>query len=182
MIEKEGLEQKMKKASNMGEIFDSSKPFKDVEFFYDLGETIANKIICNDSKLVVIDKQGSLLTIDLKKSTAKHSDCRFMIRNCHISNLAILGDGNLLILDPIRLSLNKLNIINGSEIIILHSQKFLNTIKHLFTNGVSKIYLIDVNGNLFYFNEAEKKLVQIGNTNICKNLQKFALFKNFLFV
>ncbi len=181
-LEKEGIEENLKKCSTFPDFYDSNKPLIDVEFFYDLGETLPNRIICNDQKLVVIDKQGSLLTIDLLKSSAKHSDCRFMIRNCHISNLAILGDGNLLILDPIRLSLNKLNILNGSEIIILHSQKFLNTIKYLFTNGVSKVYLIDVNGNLFYFNEAEKKLVQIGNTNICKNLQKFTMFKNFLLV
>ena len=179
--DKEILEQKLKKSSSCS--FNSyENAFSNLEVFYELGEAFANKIICNESKLVVIDKQGSLITIDLIKSTAKYSDCRFMIRNCHLSNLAILGDGNLLILDPIRLSLNKLNIINGSEIIILHSQKFLNTIKHLFTNGLSKVYLIDVSGNLFYFNEAEKKLVQIGNSNICKNLQKFAIYKHFLFV
>ena len=169
-LEKGNLDEMLKKNSNKS-LVTLHKPFTNIEIFYDLGENSANKIICNDQKLVVIDKQGSLITIDLKKSTAKFSDCRFMIRNCHISNLAILGDGNLLILDPIRLSLNKLNIINGTEIIILHSQKFLNTIKYLFTNGVSKVYLIDVTGNLFYFNEAEKKLVQIGNSSICKNLK-----------
>ena len=178
VLDKDFIEEKLKNNKN----FVDEKIFKNVETFYDLKETSANRIICNDQKLVVIDKQGSLLTIDLNQVTAKHSDCRFMIRNCQMSNLAILGDGNLLILDPIRLSLNKLNIINGSETIILHSQKFLNSIKYLFTNGVSKVYLIYVTGNLFYFNEAEKKLVQIGNTNICKNAQKFCLFKNYLFV
>ena len=182
VCEKESLEFTLKTSSNSLDLLEDSKPFRKVEFFYELAETIPYKIICNNNKLVVIDKQGSLLSIDLLNFTAKHSECRFMIRNCHISNLAILGDGHLLILDPIRLSLNKLNIINGSEIIILHSQKFLNTIKHLITNGISKVYLIDVNGNLFFFNEAEKKLVQIGNTNICKNLQKFCLYRHFLLV
>jgi len=102
-----------------------------------------------------------------------------MLRNCHLSNTALIGEGDLLLLDPIRLSLNKLNIIAGSEIIVLHSTKFLYQIKHIFSAN-SRIYFIDSSGNLYYFNETDKKLTQIGNNGICKYILDFAVQKNYL--
>jgi len=102
-----------------------------------------------------------------------------MLRNCHLSNTALIGDGDLLLLDPIRLSLNKLNIIAGTEVIVLHSTKFLYTIKNIFSAN-SRIYFIDVSGNLYYFNEVDKKLTQIGNNGICKYIIDFAIFKNYI--
>ena len=91
-----------------------------------------------------------------------------------------MGDGDLVILDPIRLSLNKLNIITGTEVIMLHSLKFLSTIKHIFSSG-TKLYFIDVSGNLYNFLESEKKIAQIGSSGICRYLIDGAIYKNFLY-
>jgi len=144
------------------------------------------KLITNDNKFVIIDKQGELYSVDLElkerelqTKAARNFQCLFMLRNCHLSNTALIGEGDLLLLDPIRLSLNKLNIVAGSEIIVLHSTKFLYQIKHIFSaNG--RIYFIDSSGNLYYFNEMDKKLTQIGNNGICKYIIDFAVQKNYI--
>lgn len=137
------------------------------------------KIIASNSNIVIIDKIGEIYTIDLSNKTNKCFQCLFMLRNCHLSNSSIIGDGDLLLLDPIRLSLNKLNILAGTEVIVLHSSKFLYTIKNIFSAN-SRIYFIDVSGNLYYFNEVDKKLTQIGNNGICKYILDLAVYKNFL--
>ena len=102
-----------------------------------------------------------------------------MLRNCHLDNSTMVGDGDLLLIDPIRLSLNKLNLITGTEVIVLHSSKFLYSIKNIFSVG-SKIYFIDISGNLYFFNDIDKKLTQIGNNGICKEIKSLAVYKNFL--
>lgn len=138
------------------------------------------KLICDEKKLVIIDKTGELNILNIENKTSKNFQCLFMLRNCHLSNSVLIGDGDLILLDPVRLSLNKLNIISGTEIIILHSVKFLSSIKYLFTNN-SKIYLIDIQGNLFYFNEFDKKIIQIGINGLCKYIIDFSVHKNYLF-
>jgi len=175
-LEKENVEKDLKENNNIN----ASKNNLKVEIFYDLNDKQVIKLICNEEMLIMIDKKGCLNKLSLTNQSIANFECKFMIRNCHINNLAILGEANLLILDPIRLSLNKLNIINGSEIIIIHSQKFLCTIKYLFTNGMSKIFLIDFSGTLFFYNDNEKKISQIGNSYICKDIEKYAIYKNFL--
>lgn len=152
-----------------------------IEKFYDLEETIIpTKLICDDKKLVIIDKNGELNKLDLESKSTKKFQCLFMLRNCHLNNSVLIGDGDLILLDPVRLSLNKLNIITGTEIIILHSVKFLSSIKYLFTNN-SKIYLIDTSGNLYNFNEFDKKIMQIGGNGLCKYIIDFSVHKNYLF-
>jgi len=166
------------------------KSFLETELFLNLEVEPINgnlitpiKLIVDDKKLVVIDKNGEINVINLqeqeKKQAHKNYQCLFMLRNCHLSNTALIGDGDLLLLDPIRLSLNKLNIIAGTEVIVLHSTKFLYTIKNIFSAN-SRIYFIDVSGNLYYFNEVDKKLTQIGNNGICKYIIDFAIFKNYI--
>jgi hypothetical protein len=138
------------------------------------------KIICDDKRVVIIDKKGEINTISLNEDKSiKCFQCLFMLRNCHLQNTALIGDGDLLLLDPIRLSLNKLNIIQGTEVIVLHSTKFLYQIKNIFSSN-SRIYFIDIQGNLYYFNESDKKLTQIGNNGICKYIVDFAVYKNFI--
>jgi len=137
------------------------------------------KIIASNTSVVIIDKIGEIYTIDICSKSNKCFQCLFMLRNCHLSNSSIIGDGDLLLLDPIRLSLNKLNILAGTEVIVLHSSKFLYTIKNIFSAS-SRIYFIDVSGNLYYFNEVDKKLTQIGNNGICKYILDLAVHKNFL--
>jgi hypothetical protein len=138
------------------------------------------KLIVDDKQLVVIDKIGDLYAFSLEtKKLMNNFQCLFMLRNCHLSNTALIGDGDLLLLDPIRLSLNKLNIIAGTEVIVLHSTKFLYTIKHIFSAN-SRIYFIDTSGNLYFFNEVDKKLTQIGNNSICKYIVDFAVYKNYI--
>jgi len=142
--------------------------------------------------LVIIDKKGEIHTIPLierghqiqmmmpiKQQQNKSLQCLFMLRNCHIQNTALIGDGDLLLLDPIRLSLNKLNILAGTEVIVLHSTKFLYQIRNIFAVG-SKIYFVDVSGNLYHFNELDKKLTQLGNSGVCKYMQEYAIYKNYL--
>jgi hypothetical protein len=141
---------------------------------------VPHKVIANDSKIVVVDKIGDLYVFDpLTQKLLNKFQCLFMLRNCHLSNTALIGDGDLLLLDPIRLSLNKLNIIAGTEVIVLHSTKFLNSIKHIFSAN-SRIYFIDTQGNLYQFNEVDKKLTQIGNNSICKYIVDFAVYKNYI--
>jgi hypothetical protein len=151
-----------------------------IEKFTEVTDINPIKMVLDDSKLVLFDKNGDLLTISLKDKGTKRFHCFFMLRNCHFQNTCLMGDGDLLILDPIRLSINKLNIINGTEIIVLHSLKFIYSIKTMFTNN-SKIYLIDVTGNLYLFNESEKKVNQIGNNGVCKYINQFVTHKNYLF-
>jgi hypothetical protein len=137
------------------------------------------KVIADDNKLCLIDKIGDLYVIDIKTKLISGFQCLFMIRNCHLQNTALIGDGDLLLLDPIRLSLNKLNILAGTEVIILHSTKFLYSIKYLFSAS-GKIYIIDTSGNLYFFNESDKKLTQVGNNSICKYILDYAVYKNYL--
>jgi hypothetical protein len=137
------------------------------------------KLIGNDDKLCIIDKLGDLYVVNIKEKTVSTFQCLFMLRNCHMSNTALIGDGDLLLLDPIRLSLNKLNIIAGTEVIILHSTKFLYSIKQIFS-ALGRIYIIDTSGNIYFFNESDKKLTQIGNNAICKYIVDFAVHKNYL--
>jgi len=152
-----------------------------IEKFYELEETIVpTKLICDDKKLVIIDKQGELNKLDIESKSTKKFQCLFMLRNCHLNNSVLIGDGDLILLDPVRLSLNKLNIITGTEIIILHSVKFLSSIKYLFTNN-SKIYFIDISGNLYNFNEFDKKIMQIGGNGLCKYIIDFSVHKSYLF-
>jgi len=137
------------------------------------------KLIVDDKRVVVIEKNGEIVALNIENKQSKRHQCLFMLRNCHLQNTALIGDGDLLLLDPIRLSLNKLNILAGTEVIVLHSTKFLYTIKNIFSAN-SRIYFIDVSGNLYYFNEVDKKLTQIGNNGICKYIVDFAVFKNFI--
>jgi hypothetical protein len=157
-----------------------SKSFLEVEKFMEL-DFVPLKIIANDNKIVLIDKVGDIHVNDLLQPKPKLTcfQCLFMLRNCNLSNTTLVGDGDLLILDPIRLSLNKLNILAGTEVIILHSTKFLYSIKNIFCAN-SRIYFIDVSGNLYYFNEMDKKLTQIGNNGICKYITEFGVYKNYL--
>lgn len=141
---------------------------------------IPHKVISNDKRIVVVDKIGDLYVFDpVTRKLQNKFQCLFMLRNCHLSNTALIGDGDLLLLDPIRLSLNKLNIIAGTEVIVLFSTKFLNSIKHIFSAN-SRIYFIDTQGNLYQFNEVDKKLTQIGNNSICKYIVDFAVYKNYI--
>ncbi len=161
----------------------SNSNFLNCEPFFNL-ETINKeltpiKIISSNNKIVIIDKIGEIYTIEINSKENKCFQCLFMLRNCHLSNSSIIGDGDLLLLDPIRLSLNKLNILAGTEVIVLHSSKFLYTIKNIFSAN-SRIYFIDVSGNLYYFNEVDKKLTQIGNNGICKYILDLAVYKNYL--
>lgn len=138
------------------------------------------KIIVDDTRVAIIDKIGDLYIFSIAtRKLINNFQCLFMLRNCHLNNTALIGDGDLLLLDPIRLSLNKLNIIAGTEVIVLHSTKFLYTIKQIFSAN-SRIYFIDTAGNLYYFNETDKKLTQIGNNSICKYIVDFAVHKNYL--
>lgn len=152
-----------------------------IEKFYELDDSIIpTKLICDDRKLVIIDKVGELTRLDLESKLTDKYQCLFMLRNCHLNNSVLIGDGDLILLDPVRLSLNKLNILTGTEIIILHSVKFLASIKYLFTNN-SKIYFIDTSGNLYNFNEFDKKIMQIGGNGLCKYIIDFSVHKNYLF-
>ena len=129
------------------------------------------------------DKNGEINVINNLKDnnkSIKNFQCLFMLRNCHLPNSILVGDGELLILDPIRLSLNKLNINTGTEQIILHSLKFLFSIKHILQAN-SKIYFIDISGNLYNFNETEKKITQVGSSGICKYVIDFVTHRHFLF-
>jgi hypothetical protein len=159
-----------------------SKSFLEIEKYMEL-DFIPLRIIVNDTKLVLIDKIGDIHTNDITSySNSKKLNvfqCLFMLRNCNLSNTTLVGDGDLLILDPIRLSLNKLNILAGTEVIVLHSTKFLYSIKNIFSAN-SRIYFIDVSGNLYYFNEMDKKLTQIGNNGICKYITDYGVYKNYL--
>jgi hypothetical protein len=146
----------------------------------DLTDINPIKIISDENKIVLFDKNGDLGMVTIANKTMKRFQCFFMLRNCHYQNTCLMGDGDLLILDPIRLSINKLNILNGTEIIVLHSLKFIYSIKTMFANN-SKIYLIDITGNLYLFNEGEKKVNQIGNNGICKLINQFVTHKNYLF-
>lgn len=142
------------------------------------------KIIADDSRIVIIDKNGDINVFRLTTKIAdvvpfKTYQCLFMLRNCHLLNTCLINDGDLLLLDPVRLSLNKLNIIAGTEVIILHSNKFLFNIRNIFTSN-SRIYFIEVTGNLYWFNEFDKKLTQIGNNSICKYINDFSVYKHFL--
>jgi len=161
----------------------TNQNFLNCEVFFNL-DTINKditpiKIICSNTTVVIIDKVGEIYSLDITSKNNKFYQCLFMLRNCHLSNSSIIGDGDLLLLDPIRLSLNKLNILAGTEVIVLHSSKFLYTIKNIFSAN-SRIYFIDVSGNLYYFNEVDKKLTQIGNNGICKYILDLAVYKNFL--
>ena len=149
------------------------------EVFMELDSIVPSKLIADDKRLVIIDKNGEIHSLLLETKQTKNFQCLFMLRNCHLQNTALIGDGDLLLLDPIRSSLNKLNIIAGTEVIVLHSTKFLYSIKNIISAN-SKIYFIDISGNLYSFNESEKKLTQIGNNAICKNITDFAVFKNYL--
>lgn len=152
-----------------------------IEKFYELEDSIIpTKMFCDDKKLVIINKTGELNKIQIENRSQKKFQCLFMLRNCHLNNCILIGEGDLILLDPVRLSLNKLNIISGTEIIILHSVKFLASIKHLFANN-SKIYFIDMSGNLYHFSEFDKKIIQIGNSGLCKYIVDFTVHKNYLF-
>lgn len=169
------------KKSLFSKVSDFCFEYLKIEKFYELDCSIVpTRLICDEKKLLVIDKTGELNKIDIEYKAHKKFQCLFMLRNCHINNSVLMGDGDLILLDPVRLSLNKLNIITGTEIIILHSVKFLASIKYVFTNN-SKIYFIDVAGNLYNFNEYDKKIIQIGNNGLCKYIIDFAVHKNFLF-
>jgi len=158
---------------------DYCKNYLETEIFLELDEVVPIKLIVDDSREVVIEKNGEIVTFNIENKQNKRFQCLFMLRNCHLQNTALIGDGDLLLLDPIRLSLNKLNILAGTEVIVLHSTKFLYTIKNIFSAN-SRIYFIDVSGNLYYFNEVDKKLTQIGNNGICKYIVDFSVFKNFI--
>jgi hypothetical protein len=158
---------------------DLNKNFLRTEKFIELNNIVPIKIIADDKRIVIIDKVGEIYTFSLDNKISRNFQCLFMLRNCHLQNTVLIGDGDLLLLDPIRLSLNKLNIIAGTEVIVLHSTKFLYTIKHIFSAN-SKIYFIDVSGNLYSFNEGEKKLTQIGNNSICKYISDFGVHRNYL--
>jgi hypothetical protein len=152
-----------------------------IEKFIELDENVIPiKVICDNNKLAITDKKGELTTLSIENKSHNKFQCLFMLRNCHLHNTILVGDGDLVILDPIRLSLNKLNILTGSEVIILHSMKFLSTIKYIFSSN-SKIYFIDVSGSLFHFSENDKKIAQIGNNGICRYLMDFAIYKNYIF-
>jgi hypothetical protein len=173
--------------------------FMKKEIYLDLSMSANNlypiKIVVNDTQLVIIDKNGNINLFELtiqnnqlinpnnniinKTNSYKIYQCLFMLRNCHLINTCLLNEGDLLLLDPIRLSLNKLNIIAGTELIVLHSNKFLFNIKNIFTAN-SKIYFIEVTGNLYYFSEIDKKLTQIGNNGICKFISDYVVYKNYL--
>jgi len=161
--------------------FSTFSNYLKIEKFYELEESIVpTKLICDDNKLVIIDKNGELNKLYIVSKEIKKFQCLFMLRNCHLNNSVLIGDGDLILLDPVRLSLNKLNILTGTEIIILHSVKFLSSIKFLFTNN-TKIYFIDTSGNLYNFNEFDKKIMQIGSNGLCKYIIDFSVHKNYLF-
>lgn len=165
--------------SNTGNFI--SQKLLETEIFLELDvDTNPVKIFADDNKVVITDKKGELLIYDVESKSEKKFQCLFMLRNCHLHNTILVGDGDLVIIDPIRLSLNKLNILTGSEVIILHSLKFLSTIKYIFSCN-SKIYFVDVAGSLFHFIESEKKIAQVGNNGLCKYILDFAVHKNCLF-
>jgi len=176
MITSEFLE---KKECDLKKQEDLQKTYLKVEKYMELTGFDALKVTVDDNRIVVVDKIGEIHTFYIDNKQIKSFQCLFMLRNCHLQNTILIGDGDLLLLDPIRLSLNKLNIIAGTEVIVLHSTKFLYTIKHIFSAN-SKIYFIDVSGNLYSFNETEKKLIQIGNNSICKYIVDFGIYKNYL--
>ncbi len=158
-----------------------SSIFSKIENIVNVGnDIIPIKLICSKDTLAVIEKSGELYVFPFKNPAPKNLKCKFMLRNCHYQNSSIMDDGNLLILDSIRLSLNKLNIINGTEAVILHSQKFLYNLKYVF-NTNSKIYFIDNSGTLHLFSENDKKIIQIGYPGICKFISDYAVHKNYLF-
>lgn len=176
-------------STNENNRVDHEPAFLDTEIFIDLENVklengkIATiepiKIIANELKLCIIDKVGDMYVVNIKEKKINTFQCLFMLRNCHMSNTALIGDGDLLLLDPIRLSLNKLNILAGTEVIVLHSTKFLYSIKQIFS-ALGRIYIIDTSGNIYYFNESDKKLTQVGNNAICKYILDFAVHKNYL--
>lgn len=170
---------RMQISSDSDSDYKKSQTHYEVETFNELGNVQPIKVIADDKHVVIIDKLGEIHTFSLENKQTKNFQCLFMLRNCHLQNSIIIGDGDLLLLDPIRLSLNKLNLISGTEVIVLHSTKFLNTIKNIFSIN-SKIYFIDISGNLYSFNESEKKLTQIGNNNIFKHIVDYGVHKNFL--
>lgn len=125
---------------------------------------------CSENLLSVIDSIGKINTYSIEDGVVnyiKTLNCCFIIRNSNIQNIVMLENGDLILLDQIRLSLNKLNVLTGSEIVILHSNKFLFSISVVFTTN-SRIYFVDISGNLFYFNEYDKKLTQIASNGICR--------------
>ena len=174
-------------------IEEDSELFMKIEFYLDISkknnDIYPNKIVVSETQMVIIDKKGYINLFMINDDNNKNSipkdipintyQCLFILRNCHLMNTCLINEGDLLLLDPIRLSLNKLNIIAGTEVIILHSNKFLFTIKYIFSSN-SKIYFIDVTGNLYYFNENDKKLSQIGINGICKYVNDLTIYKNFL--
>ena len=162
-------------------IFNLQSKFLNIEVLLQiLPELIPIKLLCDEEKIAIIDKSGELFVYHFKTLIPKNLKCKFMLRNCHLQNSSIMEDGNLIILDSIRLSLNKLNILNGTEAVILHSQKFLYNIKYVF-NCNSKIYFIDTSGTLHLFTENDKKITQIGYPSICKYINDFVIHKNNLY-
>jgi hypothetical protein len=153
----------------------------DLETFYELEDSCElNNIIIDENKLVLFDKSGDIIRLNITEKSIKRFQCLFMLRNCHYNNTCMMGEGELLILDPIRLSINKLNILSGTEVIILHSIKFIYSIKVMFATN-TKVYFIDVNGNLYVLNENDKKVAQIGTTGMFKLISSFAIHRNYLF-
>jgi hypothetical protein len=154
--------------------------FKEIEKFYEIEETSEiNKIVSDNEKLVLFDKTGDIIRLNIEDKQFKRFQCLFMLRNCHYNNTCLMGDGELLILDPIRLSINKLNILTGTEVIILHSIKFIYSIKLMFATN-TKIYFVDLNGNLYFLNEGDKKVSQLGNSGILKYISSYAVYRNHL--
>jgi hypothetical protein len=154
--------------------------FNEIEKYYELEHSCEiNKIIVDNEKLILFDKSGDIIRLNISNKHTKRFQCLFMLRNCHYNNTCLMGDGELLILDPIRLSINKLNILSGTEVIILHSVKFIYSIRTMFATN-TKIYFIDLNGNLYSLNESEKKVAQIGNNGMFKSISSYALYRNYL--
>ena len=175
------INSEINKINNVESCLKYNPNYLQVQKFIELDEQVNPiKVIASETRIVIIDKKGDLWVHDIKTKEKKTYQCLFMLRNCHLQNSIIVGEGDLVILDPIRLSLNKLNILTGTEVIMLHSLKFLSTIKSIFSAG-TKLYFIDIAGNLYNLLEAEKKIVQIGSSGICRYLIDSAVHKNFLF-
>ena len=143
------------------------------------------KIIVNEDDLVIIDQKGEINLFHIKDKINsiipdKNYQCLFILRNCHLISSCIINEIDFLLLDPIRLSVNILNLIEGTEIVLIHSNKFLFNIRTIFSAN-NKIYFIDITGNLFSFNESDKKLSQIGINGICKYMNDYVVYKNYLF-
>ena len=76
------------------------------------------KIIVNEDDLVIIEQKGEINLFHIKDKINsiipdKNYQCLFILRNCHLISSCIINEIDFLLLDPIRLSVNILNLIES---------------------------------------------------------------------